>query len=113
MESGRCSRCSRSAPVRQTAHERGYTGKWQKAAKAFLVEHPLCRDPFRVHGGVAVPAREVDHIIPHKGDQKLFWRRSNWQGLCKPCHSRKTANEGGFGRPISLRGVPGCNERCL
>jgi 5-methylcytosine-specific restriction protein A len=28
----------------------------------------------------------------------LFWDRSNWQGLCHPCHSAKTATEdGGFG----------------
>lgn len=28
----------------------------------------------------------------------LFWDRTNWQGLCKQCHSRKTAAEdGGFG----------------
>ncbi len=28
----------------------------------------------------------VDHKIPHKGDQKLFWDRDNWQPLCKACH---------------------------
>lgn len=45
-------------------------------------------------------ATEVDHIIPHRGDQQLFWDTNNWQGLCKPCHSRKTAQEdGGFGQP--------------
>ena len=45
-------------------------------------------------------AREVDHIEPHKGDDTLFWDQDNWQPLCKPCHSRKTATEdGGFGNP--------------
>ncbi|WP_342635709.1 HNH endonuclease signature motif containing protein [Rhizobium deserti] len=29
----------------------------------------------------------VDHIEPHRGDQELFWRRTNWQPLCTPCHS--------------------------
>jgi 5-methylcytosine-specific restriction protein A len=38
-------------------------------------------------------ATEVDHIIPHKGDMKLFWDSDNWQGLCKSCHSKKTAKE--------------------
>nr|DAE96978.1 MAG TPA: HNH endonuclease [Caudoviricetes sp.] len=48
--------------------------------------------------GEIVPATEVDHIIPHRGDQKLFWDMSNWQALCHNCHSAKTAREdGGFG----------------
>lgn len=48
-----------------------------------------------------VASAVVDHIVPHKKDQKLFWRRSNWQALCKPCHDRKTATEdGGFANPM-------------
>ena len=23
----------------------------------------------------------MDHIVPHRGDQKLFWNRGNWQPL--------------------------------
>jgi len=43
-------------------------------------------------------ARIVDHVIPHRGDQELFWDTSNWQPLCKRCHDVKTAGEdGGFG----------------
>jgi 5-methylcytosine-specific restriction protein A len=38
-------------------------------------------------------ATEVDHIIPHGGDQRLFWAKSNWQPLCKPHHSSKTHSE--------------------
>jgi 5-methylcytosine-specific restriction protein A len=29
----------------------------------------------------------VDHKTPHRGVQRLFWDRSNWQPLCTPCHS--------------------------
>jgi 5-methylcytosine-specific restriction protein A len=65
----------------------------------YLARHPLCADPFGVHGVRVVAATEVDHIVPHKGDMTLFWNAANWQGLCKDCHSRKTATEdGGFGR---------------
>lgn len=39
------------------------------------------------------PSTEVDHIVAHKGDMGLFWDQANWQALCKPCHSRKTATE--------------------
>lgn len=31
-------------------------------------------------------ATVVDHIEPHKGDQKKFWDKTNHQALCKPCH---------------------------
>ncbi|MGM9590559.1 MAG: HNH endonuclease signature motif containing protein, partial [Faecousia sp.] len=40
--------------------------------------------------GRLTPATVVDHIIPHRGDRKLFWDESNWQPLCKDCHNRKT-----------------------
>ena len=36
--------------------------------------------------GTLTPANVVDHIVPHKGDQALFWDRGNWQALCGHCH---------------------------
>ena len=65
---------------------RGYDSKWNKARKIFLAQHPLCAI-------CGAPATDVDHIIPHKGNKKLFWDQSNWQALCHSCHSRKTARE--------------------
>jgi len=82
---------------RVSSTQRGYTYQWQKARAAYLLIHPLCVECQT--GGKVRPATEVDHIIPHQGDQELFWDESNWQGLCKPHHSEKTAREdGGFGR---------------
>jgi 5-methylcytosine-specific restriction protein A len=76
---------------RPTASQRGYDTKWQKERKAFLAkpENRLCGC------GCGRAADMVDHIIPHRGDLKLFWRRSNWQPLASsPCHSsRKQAQE--------------------
>ena len=40
-----------------------------------------------------VKAAVGDHITPHRGDQKLFWDRSNWRSLCKQCHDKKTRAE--------------------
>lgn len=60
--------------------------KWQKASKIFLSANPIC-----VICGK--PATDTDHIIPHKGDYKLFWDASNWQPLCHECHARKTYEE--------------------
>ncbi len=76
---------------RGTAAQRGYDSKWQKARKGFLSKHPLCikcQEQSKV-----TPAEVVDHIIPHKGDKKLFWDRSNWQPLCNSCHSKKTRQQ--------------------
>ena len=81
---------------RLSAHERGYTSKWRTASKSYLSQNPWCAECKRQ--GRHEPATETDHIIPHKGNRKLFWDKSNWQGLCHNCHSKKTASEdGGFG----------------
>ena len=88
---------------RGTRTERGYSNVWLKSAKLFLTQHPLCAECLRQ--GKTTPATEVDHIVPHKGNQKLFWDSQNWQALCHECHSRKTATEdGGFGRKCTPRG---------
>ena len=39
----------------------------------------------------------VDHVVPHRGDQRLFWDERNWAPACKPCHDAKTAREGRWG----------------
>ena len=85
---------------RGSSSERGYGSKWQKASKAFLRAHPLCQCPECKSGALRLtPATVVDHIVPHRGDMKLFWDSSNWQSMAKACHDRKTAREdGGFGR---------------
>ena len=74
-----------------TSTQRGYGYKWQKAREAYLRDNPLCvmcQADDRV-----TAATVVDHITPHRGDQKLFWRRSNWQALCAPHHSREKQRE--------------------
>ena len=79
------------------AHSALYALKARKVGRlAHLKRHPLCADCADL-GGVVV-AREVDHIEPHKGNRALFFLRTNWQSLCKSCHSRKTAGEVFHGR---------------
>lgn len=65
--------------------------RWRKERRDHLARHPLCIECQA--DGLVIVATEVDHIKPHRGDLKLFWQRANWQSLCRPCHSRKTANE--------------------
>jgi hypothetical protein len=57
--------------VRPSARARGYNKAWEKARKAYLAAHPhcvMCRKQ-----DVVTIATVVDHIIPHKGDKRLFW----------------------------------------
>lgn len=76
---------------RESSSKRGYNSKWQKARARYLKLHPLCVECQK--RGILRRAEVVDHIVPHRGDQSLFWKESNWQALCKPCHDKKTWTE--------------------
>lgn len=67
------------------------TQRWRRASRAFLAEHPMCLHCERA--GVWKLSTEVDHVVPHRGDEALFWDTGNWQALCHSCHSAKTAVE--------------------
>lgn len=83
-----------------------YNGAWPAIRRNYIKAHPLCEVCRRE--GRYTEAREVHHIIPladggtHDSD--------NLMALCKPCHSRITATEGGrWGQPrggANLHGDP-------
>ena len=75
----------------RSAAARGYDSAWRKARKEFLQAHPLCEECLKQ--GRFVKATVVDHVKAHRGDESLFWDRSNWRALCKPCHDMKTGRE--------------------
>lgn len=90
-----------SAP-RASFRDRGYSSKWDRFRKAWIRQHPLCGQRLDSMSGehsrcwregIAAYGREVDHIIPHRGDTALFWDENNLQTLCKSCHSAKTSHE--------------------
>ncbi|WP_246549152.1 HNH endonuclease signature motif containing protein [Ancylobacter oerskovii] len=58
--------------------------------------------------GEVTTAVVVDHIEPHRGDQRLFWDTDNWQPLCEPHHNSTKQREEhrGFGIGSDLRGRP-------
>lgn len=98
VKSGFCARCiaqGKGKETRPTSTKRGYGSKWQKAREAWLKKHPMAVDWFGDHEGREFEAEVVDHVIPHKGDMKLFWDSGNWQGLTERDHDRKTALESG------------------
>ena len=94
-------RCGKAVPrgycdICQPQRDPGvhYGRQWGKARLAFLAVHPFCVDCERE--GKTMLANEVDHIVPHGGRASWFWDRTNWQPLCKPHHSAKTARENGY-----------------
>ena len=67
------------------------TSQWRRASKAFLAENPLCVECKKE--GKTTPSRVTDHIIPHQGNEQLFWDSSNYQALCFDHHRKKTNSE--------------------
>lgn len=63
---------------------------WKRRRSAQLVTEPFCRECAR--RGLRVRATEVDHIVPHRGDVRLFCE-GELQSLCHRCHSGKTMQE--------------------
>lgn len=69
------------------------TARWQRLRWSVLVDAMFtCAMCKRI---VSDTSQLVgDHIIPHRGDEALFWDAANIQCLCKPCHDRhKQAEE--------------------
>ena len=67
------------------------TKRYQNARREFLLAHPLCKACERE--GRTMAAVELDHVVPADKAPELFWDTTNWQGLCRPCHEAKTADE--------------------
>src|SRR5688572_20756399 len=75
-----------------------YGRAWKTARAIYLREHPWCVDCLTENK--QIPATELDHKIPHRGDVEQFWNREQWQGLCRSHHAAKTAREVGLGRAV-------------
>ena len=71
------------------------TPRWKALRLVVIARDITCRSCAEV--GRVEPIHTVDHRVPiaNGGDP---WAMSNLQGLCQPCHSRKTAIETGLGR---------------
>lgn len=65
--------------------------RWKDLREAHLSESPLC--VYCIESGEVAAADVVDHIKPHKGDERLFWDRNNLQSLCAQCHDRLKQRE--------------------
>jgi 5-methylcytosine-specific restriction endonuclease McrA len=76
---------------KQSREERGYDYRWRKYRVGFLQANPLC--VMCKAEGLVTAATVVDHIVPHQGDQALFWDQSNHQPLCASHHNGAKARE--------------------
>ena len=91
--------CQRHAPEHRRCAERKESAQWHSwyskpiwtddLRPAQLLREPFCRSCARQ--GHRARANTVDHVVPFRGDWKLFVDPSNHQSLCKRCHDRKTA----------------------
>lgn len=70
---------------RGSARQRGYDAQWDKAARIYKRQFPLCCG-CKAAGRIE-PATVVDHIVPHKGNADLFWDSGNWQPSCDWHHN--------------------------
>ena len=84
--------CPEHVP-RDLRRGRGYGRRWRNFRDAWYRRHGrkcvLC-----LAEGIIEPATELDHIVPLTGpDDPTFFDDAAVQGLCGPCHKRKTARE--------------------
>lgn len=78
-----------------TRQERGYGKAWQYLRKVILIRDSGWCQPCLKIGRLSL-ATEVDHITPKAlGGEDEY---DNLQAICKQCHMRKTAQEGGGAR---------------
>jgi 5-methylcytosine-specific restriction endonuclease McrA len=109
---------------RLSARQRGYTWQWEKARADFLADpdNQFCvkckargllnAGTMRMDGTRETSSRRiglvVNHRVPHRGDQRLFWDRSNWEPLCHDDHDITAQREehGRVTNGADVRGRP-------
>jgi 5-methylcytosine-specific restriction enzyme A len=93
-------------PERRGPHHQWYgLMRWKKLRRAQLAKQPLCESCLKRDR--VVPASVADHVVPHRGDEHLFWTGA-LQSLCKHCHNgiKQQKETIGYSREIGLDGWP-------
>lgn len=61
------------------------TARWRRLRWSVLLRDAFtCRKCGRIEGETSLLV--ADHIVPHRGEERLFWDETNLQCLCKACH---------------------------
>ena len=88
---GRCKSHTNDSQYRDREVKRMYNSKqWRARRERQLAEYPWCAS--HLERKEYVPATDVDHVTPHRGDASQFFS-GTLQSLCRACHSAKTASE--------------------
>lgn len=90
---------------RGTSASRGYGYKWQKARTGFLAKPENAFCVMCAAAGHTELATVVNHRIPHRGDQTLFWDKANWEPICGPHHDQVVQSREKGGDKAILSGV--------
>ena len=89
-----CPRCPRPNKeydeYRGSSTSRGYNARWERVRKTWLKRNPECAYCPGDYKSLAVL---IDHFVPHRGNQQIFWNKEFWRGSCQSCHSVKSAWE--------------------
>lgn len=79
---------------------------WKRLRLEQLREEPFCA--FCARAGRLSPATVVDHVVPHRGDERLFFDPQNLQSLCKSCHDaiKQRLEKSGYEAGGDINGIP-------
>lgn len=101
VESGYCANHASRVIAKQQLYDnqrgssakRGYDAAWKRFRKWFLSkpEHALCEDCRDKREPQLVRSTEVHHVKKVADYPELRLVESNCRGLCKTCHSARTA----------------------
>ena len=87
-EAGQSRQRDRDQPIRRNYK----TARWQRLRWSVLLRDLFtCRRCRRLEADTSQLV--ADHIIPHRGDETLFWNDANLQCLCKSCHDSTKQSE--------------------
>jgi 5-methylcytosine-specific restriction enzyme A len=93
VHAGRCllhqPRLRYANPAYAKVHKWYGLKRWARLRIRILQQQPFCR--MCLEQRIRSLSQEIDHILPHRGNPELFWNECNLQGLCKRCHTAKTA----------------------
>ena len=82
------------------------TKAWKRLRQNQLQDDPWCA--MCAKQGHLTPATVVDHIEPHRGDERAFFLAANLQSLCKQHHdsAKQRFEKSGIKVGGDVRGIP-------